>query len=105
MSPNARESCQLLNAAKNEKENVTKLRMTALQILQNFSCLIHINSKMPGVKGNEKETNMDQPRQPTNLQGLLRFSMEATRSEDSSATGSGETHFAPMDEEVKLKKT
>ncbi|CAG9767566.1 unnamed protein product [Ceutorhynchus assimilis] len=41
---------------------------------------------------------LNQPRQPTNLQGLLRFAMEATKSEDAPA---GESEFMPMDEERK----
>lgn len=36
-----------------------------------------------------------QPRQPTNLQGLLRFCMDATKAEDAPH----ESHFQPMDEE------
>lgn len=36
-----------------------------------------------------------QPRQPRNLQGLLRFAMEATKAEDAP----GNSHFSPMDEE------
>lgn len=37
----------------------------------------------------------NQPRQPTNLQGLLRFAMEATNSQNVS-----DIPFQPMDEEV-----
>uniref|UniRef100_A0A023ENC3 Putative armadillo/beta-catenin-like repeat-containing protein n=1 Tax=Aedes albopictus TaxID=7160 RepID=A0A023ENC3_AEDAL len=37
----------------------------------------------------------DQPRQPRNLQGLLKFAMEATKSEDAPH----DSHFEPMDEE------
>ncbi|XP_014361170.2 hsp70-binding protein 1 [Papilio machaon] len=36
-----------------------------------------------------------QPRQPSNLQGLLRFAMEATKSEDAPGT----SEFSPMDDE------
>ncbi|XP_011301875.1 hsp70-binding protein 1 [Fopius arisanus] len=39
----------------------------------------------------------NQPRQPENLQGLLRFAMEATKAEDAPHS----THFTPMDEERK----
>ncbi|XP_015114402.1 hsp70-binding protein 1 isoform X2 [Diachasma alloeum] len=39
----------------------------------------------------------NQPRQPENLQGLLRFAMEATKAEDAPQN----THFTPMDEESK----
>lgn len=46
-----------------------------------------------------------QPRQPTSLHGLLRFAMEATKSEDAPST----SNLAPMDPEVsvlvKKKKT
>ncbi|XP_062551801.1 hsp70-binding protein 1-like [Armigeres subalbatus] len=37
----------------------------------------------------------DQPRQPRNLQGLLKFAMEATQAEDAPH----DSHFEPMDEE------
>ncbi|CAG9126069.1 unnamed protein product [Plutella xylostella] len=37
----------------------------------------------------------EQPRQPRNLQGLLRFAMEATKIEDAT----GESQIGPMDEE------
>jgi hsp70-interacting protein len=40
------------------------------------------------------ETVSPQPRQPTSLQGLLKFSMEATKAEDAPL----ETQFQPMDE-------
>lgn len=45
----------------------------------------------------------NQPRQPSNLQGLLRFAMEATNSQDTTSN----TQFQPMDEERKnfLKQT
>lgn len=45
----------------------------------------------------------DQPRQPTSLQGLLRFAMEASNSQDSASN----TQFHPMDEQRKefLKQT
>lgn len=39
--------------------------------------------------------NPDQPRQPRNLQGLLKFAMEATAAEDAPH----ESHFEPMTEE------
>lgn len=39
---------------------------------------------------------MAQPRQPTSLQGLLRFAMEATRAEDAP----GASEVAPMEPEV-----
>lgn len=42
------------------------------------------------------EPLQNQPRQPTNLQGLLRFAMEAT----SSHNVNNSIHFQPMDEEV-----
>ena len=38
----------------------------------------------------------NQPRQPANLQGLLRFALEATKSEDAPH----ESRFQPLDEEV-----
>lgn len=38
----------------------------------------------------------NQPRQPRDLQGVLRFAMEATRAEDSPH----ESHYQPLDEEV-----
>lgn len=38
----------------------------------------------------------NQPRQPTNLQGLLRFAMEATSAEDAPHA----SHVQPLDEEV-----
>ena len=40
----------------------------------------------------------NQPRQPSNLQGLLRFAMEATKSEDAP----NESSFHAMDHEVYL---
>ncbi|CAK9832028.1 Hsp70-binding protein 1 [Anthophora retusa] len=45
----------------------------------------------------------NQPRQPSNLQGLLRFAMEATNSQNTTSN----TQFQPMDEERKnfLKQT
>lgn len=42
------------------------------------------------------DTNVPQPRQPRNLQGLLRFCTELTKSEDAPH----ESQFGPMDEEV-----
>lgn len=50
----------------------------------------------PSVNGDSDELVMPQPRQPSSLQGLLRFAMEATKSEDAPA----ESQFTPMDEEV-----
>lgn len=44
--------------------------------------------------------NVPQPRQPSNLQGLLRFAMEATKAEDAP----GESSFMPLDEEVNNTK-
>ncbi|XP_018330501.1 hsp70-binding protein 1 [Agrilus planipennis] len=41
--------------------------------------------------------NVPQPAQPTNLQGLLRFAMEATKAEDPTH----DSHIGPMDEERK----
>lgn len=41
-------------------------------------------------------SEMLQPRQPTTLQGLLRFAMEATKAEDAPYN----SEFQPMDEEV-----
>ncbi|XP_017890008.1 hsp70-binding protein 1 [Ceratina calcarata] len=54
---------------------------------------------------NEQRTTQpvpNQPRQPTNLQGLLRYAMEATNSQNTN-----ESQFQPMDEERKefLKQT
>lgn len=43
-----------------------------------------------------RDAEMLQPRQPTSLQGLLRFAMEATKSEDAPH----DSEFHPMDEEV-----
>lgn len=37
----------------------------------------------------------NQPRQPTNLQGLLRYAMEATHSQSNN-----DTQFQPIDKEV-----
>lgn len=53
------------------------------------------------VEGTEskEEVNPLPPRQPTSLQGLLRFAMEATKSEDAPNA----SNFEPMDEEVRLK--
>lgn len=48
----------------------------------------------------EIDHNVPQPRQPSNLQGLLRFAMEATKAEDAP----GESSFMPLDEEVNNKK-
>ena len=42
------------------------------------------------------EPLQNQPRQPTNLQGLLRFAMEATNSQNVTSN----TQFQPVDEEV-----
>lgn len=42
------------------------------------------------------EPLQNQPRQPTNLQGLLRFAMEATNSQNVTSS----IQFQPMDEEV-----
>lgn len=44
----------------------------------------------------EEAREMPQPRQPTNLQGLLRFAMEANNAGNSSGTST----TLPMDEEV-----
>lgn len=44
----------------------------------------------------EGQANVPQPRQPTSLQGLLRFAMEATRAEDAPHNAD----FQPMDDEV-----
>lgn len=41
--------------------------------------------------------NVPQPRQPTSLHGLLRFAMDATKSEDAP----GASNQLPLDEEVK----
>lgn len=49
---------------------------------------------MPGVMKSEK--NPLQPPQPTDLQGLLRFAMEATRAEDAA----GSSTFETIDDEV-----
>ncbi|KAF7275183.1 hypothetical protein GWI33_012106, partial [Rhynchophorus ferrugineus] len=46
---------------------------------------------------NESQAVSQQPRQPTNLQGLLRFAMEATKSEDAPS----DSQFQQMDEERK----
>lgn len=42
------------------------------------------------------DRNVPQPRQPHNIQGLLRFAMEATKAEDAPE----ESELGPMDEEV-----
>ncbi|KAK5638136.1 hypothetical protein RI129_012431 [Pyrocoelia pectoralis] len=42
-------------------------------------------------------TTINQPKQPTNLQGLLRFAMEATKAEDAPH----QTHVGPLDEQRK----
>ena len=42
------------------------------------------------------EPLQNQPRQPTNLQGLLRFAMEATNSQNVTSN----IQFQPVDEEV-----
>ncbi|KAG5892773.1 hypothetical protein JTB14_007988 [Gonioctena quinquepunctata] len=46
---------------------------------------------------NNEEANVRQARQPTSLQGLLRFAMEATKAEDAPH----DSEFQPMDEEKK----
>lgn len=46
--------------------------------------------------GEADELVMPQPRQPSSLQGLLRFAMEATKSDDAPS----ESQFAAMDEGV-----
>lgn len=50
----------------------------------------------PSTNGDSNELAMAQPRQPASLQGLLRFAMEATKSEDAPSA----SQFAPMVEEV-----
>lgn len=57
----------------------------------------------PGIRNGEADSEiMPQPRQPTSLHGLLRFAMEATKTEDAPST----SNMPPMDPEVsKQKKT
>lgn len=45
------------------------------------------------------EAERSQPRQPSSLQGLLRFAMEATKAEDAPQN----SDFQPMDEEVNTR--
>ncbi|XP_028153870.1 hsp70-binding protein 1 [Diabrotica virgifera virgifera] len=52
---------------------------------------------LPVAEASNAEPTENQPRQPMSLQGLLRFSMEATRAEDAPSN----SEFAPMDEERK----
>lgn len=55
----------------------------------------------PGItNGDSNAEIMPQPRQPTSLHGLLRFAMEATKSEDAPST----SNFQPMDPEVGFLK-
>ncbi|XP_074039621.1 hsp70-binding protein 1 isoform X2 [Leptinotarsa decemlineata] len=51
----------------------------------------------PAVVASQSEGNMGQPRQPSSLQGLLRFAMEATKTEDAPH----DSVFQPLDEERK----
>nr|XP_023014471.1 hsp70-binding protein 1-like [Leptinotarsa decemlineata]XP_023014472.1 hsp70-binding protein 1-like [Leptinotarsa decemlineata] len=51
----------------------------------------------PEVVASQSEGNMGQPRQPSSLQGLLRFAMEATKTEDAPH----DSVFQPLDEERK----
>lgn len=51
----------------------------------------------PAEDGDGEQYPMPQPRQPASLQGLLRFAMEATQSEDAPS----ESRVTPMDEERK----
>lgn len=51
---------------------------------------------VPVPDGGERSETVPQPRQPTSLQGLLRFAMDATKTEDAA----GEGQFQQMDEEV-----
>lgn len=52
----------------------------------------------PGIPNGESNAEiMPQPRQPTSLHGLLRFAMEATKSEDAPST----SNFQPMEQEVR----
>lgn len=48
---------------------------------------------------NRMQVVPNQPRQPADLQGLLRFAMEATKAEDAP----NQSTFQPMDEEVNGK--
>lgn len=50
----------------------------------------------------EEDNTIPQPRQPTNLQGLLRFAMEVENNQGGSAAGSSQ-HLS-MDEEVSVRK-
>ncbi|XP_012285893.1 hsp70-binding protein 1 isoform X2 [Orussus abietinus] len=53
--------------------------------------------RFPNVPNDAIEIVPNQPRQPSNLQGLLRFAMEATRSEDAPHS----SQFQPLDQETK----
>lgn len=54
------------------------------------------NSSLQYQTEGQSEPTTRQPRQPTSLQGLLRFAMETTRAEDAPHN----SDFDPMDKEV-----
>lgn len=58
-----------------------------------------VQTASPANPGTSDTEIMPQPRQPTSLHGLLRFAMEATKSEDAPSTSS----FTSMDSEVSLQ--
>lgn len=59
---------------------------------QTTSLQVHPSTNNPA----EGSSEVHQQRQPTSLQGLLRFAVEATRTEDALHN----TEFEPIDEEV-----
>ncbi|KAL7304547.1 hypothetical protein TKK_0003332 [Trichogramma kaykai] len=63
----------------------------------NSSVARPLSIEAPSQSSQQPEVMPNQPRQPRDLQGLLRFAMEATKSEDAPH----QSHFQPMDEERK----